>query len=453
MGSKDRIPLPHIRHPLPGPGMVHPDPFGPMIRPPPGGFSPFDMIPPPGIMEQKLAPQHVEKQKLAAENQMLAATHGTLREELAAAQHELQMLHAHIGDMKSEKELQTRVFKDKIARMEAELQAADSIKMELQQARAEAQILVAGRQELISKVQQLNQDLQRAYSDVKQIPFLLSQLDGLRLEYQRCRATYDYEKKLCSDHLESLQVMEKNYQTMAREVEKLQAELTNSSQFDRRTGAFYGGNTGYSESNASGNYPVGQNAYGVSQARGPLSGGGSGAAADAGAAAGGGGGGEGSGAATPVGIHSGTGIAPVTARAAYDAARVPGFDSHRGPAGAIYDVHKGIGGPRYDAQRGDPAPGYETHRLPGYDAGRTPLDGHGASPLYDSHRGSSYDVQRGVHNPPKNVKSGASSRATGSQGQVAPMSTASYYGSATPPARGAGMGYEVPPRGGNAVRR
>lgn len=50
------------------------------------------------------------------------------------------------------------------------------------------------------------------------------------------RATYEYEKKLYNDHLESLQVMEKNYMAMSSEVEKLRAELTNSTNIDPRTG-------------------------------------------------------------------------------------------------------------------------------------------------------------------------------------------------------------------------
>lgn len=188
MGSKGRIPPPHhLRRSLPGPGMVHPDSYGPPIHPPPGGFPPYDMLPPPEVMEQKLAAQHVEMQKLAAENQRLATTHGTLRQDLAAAQHELQMLHSHIEEMKLEREQQTRGLMDKIARAEAELQAAEPVKMELQQARAEAQSLLVTRQELISKVQQLSQELQRAHADVQQIPFLLSELDGLKQEYQHCR--------------------------------------------------------------------------------------------------------------------------------------------------------------------------------------------------------------------------------------------------------------------------
>ncbi|KAJ0729557.1 hypothetical protein HanLR1_Chr07g0254241 [Helianthus annuus] len=48
--------------------------------------------------------------------------------------------------------------------------------------------------------------------------------------------TYDYEKKIYNEHLESLQVMEKNYMTMASEVEKLRAELKKQAEIDRRTG-------------------------------------------------------------------------------------------------------------------------------------------------------------------------------------------------------------------------
>lgn len=67
----------------------------------------------------------------------------------------------------------------------------------------------------------------------------ISVIDGRKhdlLFFWFCRATYDYEKKLYNDHLESLQVMDKNYITMARELEKLRAELSNSANIDRRGG-------------------------------------------------------------------------------------------------------------------------------------------------------------------------------------------------------------------------
>ncbi|KAF3773036.1 FLX-like 2 protein [Nymphaea thermarum] len=262
MGSKGRMPPPlHMRRPLPGPGIVHTDSFGSQgVRPPTGPF-PFDMLPPPEVMEQKLAVQHVEMQRLATENQRLAATHSVLRQELAAAQQELQRLQAHIGVIKADKEQQMRVLMEKISKMEMDLQSTDSVKSELLQARAEAQNLVTARQELISKAHQLTQDMQRSHAETQQIPALLAELDGLRKEYQHCRVAYDYEKKVYNEQFESLQVLEKNYVSMVREVEKLKAELANSSNHERSGGA-YGSVAGYKESDVSSLHSAGQNAYG-----------------------------------------------------------------------------------------------------------------------------------------------------------------------------------------------
>lgn len=131
---------------------------------------------------------------------------------------------------------------DKVAKMESELRKSEAVKMEMQEARG----LVVAREELMSKVHQLTQELQKARADVQQVPALMSELDGLRQEYQQCRATYDYEKKFYNDHIESLQAMEKNYMTMAMEVQKLQAQLMNG-----RAGGAYGSNAN-AENDASG---------------------------------------------------------------------------------------------------------------------------------------------------------------------------------------------------------
>lgn len=240
MGSKGRLPPPHhLRRPLPGPGIGHHDSIPPEIHPQHGRFPPYDMLPHPEIMEQKLAAQHMEMQKLATENQRLAATHGTLRHDVAAIQHELQMLHNHIGGVKSEREHQIMGILDKIGKMEADLQGAEPLKLELHQARTEAQSLVSAREELVTRVQKLTEDHQRVHMDLQQVPALMSELDMLRQEYQHCRATYEYEKKVYNDHLESLQVMEKNYMTMASEVEKLRAELKKHAENDRRAGTSF----------------------------------------------------------------------------------------------------------------------------------------------------------------------------------------------------------------------
>ncbi|GAB4854687.1 hypothetical protein Ancab_023269 [Ancistrocladus abbreviatus] len=402
MGSKGRILPPHMKRPHPGPGLVHSEPFAPAVRPLPGGFPSFDMLPPPEIMEQRLAAQHVEMEKLATENQRLAATHGILRQQLAAAQQELQMLQAQVAAVNSERDQQMRGLMEKISKMEAELKAAEPVKLELQQAHAEAQGLVKARQELASKVQQLTQDLQKAHVDLQHMPALMVELDGLRQEYQHCRATYDYEKKLYNDHLVSLQVMEKNYITMADEVEKLRAELNNSASTERRSG--YGGSMAYVDNDARGPRPLGANAYedgfGVSQqGRGPL---------------------PGAHAAGGTSYHGGPQSGPAS-RPGHDVSRGLTFDAQRG---SNYDAQ---GGPVYNAQRG---PNYDMQRPPAYDAQRAAAVG------YDVPRGASYDLQsRGGALPSGPTPSGSMP-----------------YGSATPPAQ-AGSGYEAPARAGNPDRR
>ena len=59
--------------------------------------------------------------------------------------------------------------------------------MELNQARTEAQSLLAARVELISRVQQLTEDHQRVHMDLQQVPVLVSELESLRQEYKHCR--------------------------------------------------------------------------------------------------------------------------------------------------------------------------------------------------------------------------------------------------------------------------
>ncbi|XP_073118344.1 protein FLX-like 2 isoform X2 [Elaeis guineensis] len=415
MASKGRLP-PHLRRSLPVPGMLHPEPFGPGIRPPPGAF-PFDVLP-PEIMEQKLAHQHMEMQRLATENQRLAATHSTLRQQLAAAQQDLQRLQTRSGAVHAEQEQQLRGLKEKIAMMEADLKAAEPIKVELQHARAEAQSLIAAREELIPKVQQLTQDLQKSYGDLQQIPALMSELDAVRQEYQHCRATYDYERKLRIDHYESLQVMERNYISMVREVEKLRAELTNATNLDRSGASALGGPFGTSavhrENDSSGHHSGGQNAYEegyrVSQGRGPSSG----------AASYGGG---------PAG--------PASVQAGYDAPRGPTYDA---PRNASYDASRIAG---YDASRGS---SYEAPRGAGYEA-----------PIR-----SGYDAPRGSGVPQAAVAAGSNAAPYGSTQAPPAYGSAqmpSPYGSTQPPTYGSGQtptraggGYEAP-RGGNAVRR
>jgi hypothetical protein len=48
-----------------------------------------------------------------------------------------------------------------------------------------------------------------------------------------CRTAFEYEKKANAEQLEQRQAMEKNLVSMARDVEKLRAELTNAEKRQR----------------------------------------------------------------------------------------------------------------------------------------------------------------------------------------------------------------------------
>ncbi|KAG6537951.1 hypothetical protein ZIOFF_003054 [Zingiber officinale] len=265
LGYQGFIPPLHVLWPLPGPALLHTEPFGPGIHPTPVPF-PSDTLPPLEIMEQKLASQHWEMQRLTAENQRFATVHSSLKQELTDAQKELQRLQNQMDAVKTGKDQQLKLFLDKVAKMEADLKSSESAKVELQQAHAEAQSLAGARQELISQVQQMNQDLQRSRGDDQQILALMSELEVLRQEYQCCRETYDNERKLRIGHYEALQATEKNFDSMIRELEKLHAELSNAAIIDKSATATLGGQFGinadaYKENVASGKYHTRQIPY------------------------------------------------------------------------------------------------------------------------------------------------------------------------------------------------
>ncbi|CBI34195.3 unnamed protein product, partial [Vitis vinifera] len=112
--------------------------------------------------------------------------------------------------------------------MEGDIRAGEHVKKELQQAHIEAQSLVTARQELTTQVQQATQELQKANADVKRLPELHAELDSMGQEHQRLRSTFEYEKGLNVDQVREMQEMEKNLVVMAREVEKLRAEVLNA---------------------------------------------------------------------------------------------------------------------------------------------------------------------------------------------------------------------------------
>eukprot|EP00252_Welwitschia_mirabilis_P001250 TRINITY_DN11143_c0_g2_i1.p1 TRINITY_DN11143_c0_g2~~TRINITY_DN11143_c0_g2_i1.p1 ORF type:complete len:287 (+),score=72.99 TRINITY_DN11143_c0_g2_i1:247-1107(+) len=225
MSSRNRLPGPHARRASPL-GMA------PLMIP---------LAPHPAMLEEKMVVQQQEMQSLLHENQRLAATHVALKEELIAAKGELQHLNHVVHNMYMEKDHQIKDLYDKAIKLEAEVRAAEPMKMELAQLRAENQKMAILRQELTAQVQALTQDLTRTRTDLQQAAALRADNEILHKEVQQARTAIELERKAKSELLERSNATEKNLISLSREAEKLKVALAN---VERRGGAYISGYRG-----------------------------------------------------------------------------------------------------------------------------------------------------------------------------------------------------------------
>lgn len=229
------------------------------------------------IIQDRLAAQQHEIQGMLADNQRLAATHVALRQELELAQHEIRRMRNALGSARAEADLQLREGYEKAMKMEAELRSVEAVKAELERVRKDIQQMGAARQELGGQVQSLNKELDRTNVELQRVPPLKGEIENTRQELQRARDAIEYEKKGYAENYEHGQAMEKNLITMARELEKLRAELASSQKragppaVVGNPGATYSGNYGNAEVVYGVNpYPAG---YGMNPAQGASEGG------------------------------------------------------------------------------------------------------------------------------------------------------------------------------------
>lgn len=268
--------MPHGR--LPPPGHGHEPPFGRMphpalleeMREPPFGMGPRSLPPHPAILEDRLNAQLQEIQGLLADNQRVAATHVALKQELEATHYELQRMTQYANSLNAEKDMQMREMFDKSAKMEMDLHQVDAMKAELMRVQSDIKELTAIRQDLTAQVQGMTQDLTRASADLQQVPALKAEIEHMRQEVDRAKAAIEYEKKVYADSFEQGQLLQNNLLTMARELEKLRAEIANAEKRARAAAAAgnpaAGYNTSYGTPEAAyaGNpYPAAPTGYGV----------------------------------------------------------------------------------------------------------------------------------------------------------------------------------------------
>ncbi|KAL3503063.1 hypothetical protein ACH5RR_037512 [Cinchona calisaya] len=228
------------------------------MREPPVGMGPRQLPPHPAIIEERLAVQHDDIQVLLIDNQRLAATHVALKQELEAAQFELLRTHDYAGLLHVEKETQMRELYEKSIKMERDLQGVDSMRTELMRVHADIKDLSAARQELTAKAQVMTEDLARMTAELQQVPAIKAEIEGVKQELQRARAAIEYEKKGYAENYEHGQVMEKKLVSMARELEKLRAEMANAEKRARAAAAIGNPGPGYNANfgNVETSYPI-----------------------------------------------------------------------------------------------------------------------------------------------------------------------------------------------------
>ncbi|CAN8288018.1 unnamed protein product [Cochlearia groenlandica] len=210
-------------------------PEGPFLRAPP-----MIQPPPPQSLLEDLQIQDAEIRRLLNDNHRLAEDRGILERELGSAKEELRRMNLLVSDLRGEQDLQLREFSEKRHKLETEIRAMESYKKEAVQLRGEAQKLSEVKRELSGDVQILRKDLVKLQSDNKQIPSLRAEVKDLQKELMHARGAIDYEKKEKFELMEQRQTMEKNMVSMAREVEKLRAELATVDSRPWGFGASYG---------------------------------------------------------------------------------------------------------------------------------------------------------------------------------------------------------------------
>ncbi|KAF5776877.1 hypothetical protein HanXRQr2_Chr12g0529161 [Helianthus annuus] len=238
--------------------------------PPSRAPMPRPMPPHPAMLEEELEIQHHEILRLLGENRRLVEDRIALQRDLGAAKEELRRMNNAIADIQEQNEIHSRKLIDNALKLEADLRATEPLKNEAAQLHTEVERLNSIRRDLSGQVQILKKDLAKLQTDTKQLPALKAEHERILQELLHTRAAIDYEKKGNIELMEQRQAMEKNLVSMAREVEKLRVELTNTDAGPHSAGGSYGMKYGSSDDRFPPPYGDGYNVHLGAADKGPL---------------------------------------------------------------------------------------------------------------------------------------------------------------------------------------
>ncbi|CAA0826892.1 Protein FLX-like 4 [Striga hermonthica] len=187
-----------------------------------------EQIPLAVVLEEKLASQAAEIERLARDNRTLASSHLALRQDLVAAKREAGKFRENIRSIQNEGDIEIQILLDKIAKLEDDIRSGENLKKELEVAQDEERDLRTEKLELIARIQQANIELENARANVDKLPEMNAQLEGLRKEHKRLCKRFEYEKDLNTKKVEEMKILEKDLIAIVEEVERLRVELINA---------------------------------------------------------------------------------------------------------------------------------------------------------------------------------------------------------------------------------
>ncbi|KAJ0089011.1 hypothetical protein Patl1_31654 [Pistacia atlantica] len=191
-------------------------------------------------LEDRIAIQQSEIQSLLQDNRRLAATHVALKQELSLTEQELRHLSSTAANVKAERDADVREVYEKSLKLDADVRVIDAMNAELDGVRADVEEFSVVKQELTKQFDEINDELAKARAESKDLTVIKAEIESFRREIQRGRAAIEYEKKNHASNLEQSQIMEKNMIYVARQIERLRAEIPNAEKRARAAAAAAG---------------------------------------------------------------------------------------------------------------------------------------------------------------------------------------------------------------------
>ncbi|PQQ06568.1 protein FLC EXPRESSOR isoform X2 [Prunus yedoensis var. nudiflora] len=146
-------------------------------------------------LEDRIGLQHREIQSLLVDNQRLAATHVALKQDLAAAQHDLRRLSVVAGQAKAERDAEVREVYERSLKLDGEVRTIDSMGAELARTRADIQELGSVRQELVAELQSIEGEVAKTRSESKRVVDIKADIETFQQEIKKGRVAIENETK------------------------------------------------------------------------------------------------------------------------------------------------------------------------------------------------------------------------------------------------------------------